>query len=120
MRNTLPFELAEPRAERHVESIEHHLAERVGIVAVGHHDGGQRHCCIPRGFGAEDLEAPRARPRAASHRAMPRMPREHIGRGPPPRSIRDRLAQPVKQIGRRRVREDSRRRCRASIGSQSQ
>ena len=37
----LAFELAEARAQRHVESLEHDPAKRIGVVAGGHHHGGQ-------------------------------------------------------------------------------
>ena len=61
----LAFQLAEPRAERHVEPFEHDLAKRVGIVTVRHHDRGQRAAVFPRAR-QQQLEPPRARPRGAS------------------------------------------------------
>src|ERR1700753_4352620 len=38
----LALELAQTGPERHVEIVEHHLAIGVGVVAIWHHDSGQR------------------------------------------------------------------------------
>ena len=53
----LARDLAEALAERHVEVLECHLAEGVGVVALGHDDGRQSGA-IGLGVAAQDLEAP--------------------------------------------------------------
>src|ERR1700736_6934922 len=53
-----PLDLRRSRAERHVEMLQHHLAEMVGVVASGHDDGGENRRVFLR-ITTENLEAPR-------------------------------------------------------------
>ena len=48
---------AEPRAERHVEPLEHDLSKRVGVVPLRHDDRGER-TAVFLGTGAPQLEPP--------------------------------------------------------------
>ena len=53
----LAGDLGQALAERHVEVLQRHLAEGVGVVALGHDDRGER-AGIGLGIAAQDLEAP--------------------------------------------------------------
>jgi hypothetical protein len=50
-------EFGEPAAERHVEVVQHHAAEGIGIVTFRHQYRGERIAVLDR-IGAEDLESP--------------------------------------------------------------
>src|SRR6266481_1087479 len=97
-----PRELPQTGAERHVVGFENDLAQRVGVVAGGHHHRGER-VRILLGHGAQDLQAPGAyrAPRAlrvarmAGEDVLQALLLEH----------RERFAQAVEQVGRRRVGE---------------
>src|SRR5205814_8731066 len=54
----LPLQLAEPRAERHVEALEHDLTERIRVAPLGHHHGGE-HAAVFIRIHRNDVEAPR-------------------------------------------------------------
>src|SRR5258706_6261619 len=55
----LPGELSQAGAERHVVGFENDLAQRVGVVAGGHHYRGER-ARILLGHGAQDFQPPGA------------------------------------------------------------
>src|SRR4029077_892099 len=67
--------LAEPGAERHVETVEDDVAHPVGVKAVGHQDRGQRTRIFPR-VRAQYLEPP-AGDGAPGRLGMTRMTAEH-------------------------------------------
>ncbi len=73
----LARELAQARAERHVEALEHDLAERVGVVALGHQRPRSATSCI-RPDRRTGSRGPRRAPRGASLR-LPVVAREHVG-----------------------------------------
>src|SRR6266699_788465 len=97
-----PGELPQSGAERHVVGFEDDLAQRVGVVAGGHHHRGEG-VRVFLGHRAEDLQAPGAHraPRAlrvarvAGEDVLQAFLLEH----------RERFAQAVEQVGRRRVGE---------------
>src|SRR5712691_3527966 len=95
----LPREFPQAGAERHVVGFENDLAQRVGVVAGGHHHRGER-VRVFLGHRAQDLQAPGAHraPRVAGEDVLQALLREH----------RERFAQAVEQIGRRRVGEEAR------------
>src|SRR5882762_4785564 len=97
-----PRELTQAGTERHVVGFEDDLAQRVGVVAGGHHHRGER-VRVFLGRRAQDLQAPGAHraPRAlrvarmAGEDVLQALLLEH----------RERFAQAVEQVGRRRVGE---------------
>ena len=75
------LQLAEPGAERHVETLEDRRAERVGVEAVGDDDRGQRVRILAR-IEREELEAPARARRAASPRRAARAARRRSAASP--------------------------------------
>jgi hypothetical protein len=95
------LELPEPGAERHVEALEDHPADLVGVVAVRHHHAGQDGRQLAR-VEREHLEAPRL-DGGARGGGVARMAGEG-GRQPLlAQQHRERLAQAVEQVRRRRI-----------------
>ncbi len=92
--------LRQAAAKRHVEIVEHHLAEFVGVVSRRHQDRGQHRRKV-LWLLAEHLESP-VLDRAAGRGRQPLVTRKDLVE-PLLQQHRDRLAQPVKQVGGRRV-----------------
>src|SRR6185436_20820025 len=99
----LARELAEARAERHIATIEDHLAQTVGVVTGGHDYGGERVAVLLR-IRAQDLETPPAN-RPTGGFGVARVTREHVRHSLLFEHC-DRLAQPEQQIRARCVREE--------------
>jgi uncharacterized protein YciI len=97
----LALQLREAVAERHVEVLQHHLAEGVGIVAVRHAHGGQ-HAAVLALVQALDLEAPGAH-RPAGRLAVAGMAGKDVLH-PLLHQHGNRLLETVKQVGGRRIR----------------
>src|SRR5260370_24609734 len=95
------FELRQSRAERHVEMLQHHVAEMVGFVASGHDDSGENRREFLR-ITTENLEAPRQHRRARG-RSESQMASEDIVE-PLLHQHLERFAQAIEKIGGRRVR----------------
>src|SRR5256885_2825503 len=72
----LSRELAQAGPERHIVGIEDDLAQRVGVVAGGHHHGGER-VRVFLGHRAQDLEAPGAH-RAPRALRVARVSRQYV------------------------------------------
>ena len=96
----LAFYLVQTRAERHVEIVQHHLAEIVRIMALRHPHAGQRRRMRLRilalGFQSPDLH------RRARCGAMALVPREHVFEALF-LEHRNRLSKAKQKIDRRRV-----------------
>src|SRR6202048_1883002 len=95
------LELRQARAERHVEVLQDHVAEMVGVMASGHYDGGENWRVFLR-IATEDLEAPRQH-RGARGRSEFQMAGEDIVE-PLLHQHLERFAQAIEKIGGRRVR----------------
>src|SRR5712671_3299038 len=96
----LPGEFSQAGAERHIVGFENDLAQRVGVVAGGHHHRGER-ARILLGHGAQDFQPPGAH-RAARGLRVARVAGEDVLQTFLLQH-RERFAQAVEQVGRRRV-----------------
>ena len=96
-------EPGQPHPEGHVEAVEHHPAQPVGVVPGRRHHRRDRVAALLR-HGAQDLQAPRPH-RPARRLAVSRVPGEHL-RQPLFAQHGQRLLQPVEQVGGRRIGEE--------------